>query len=204
MEDEKGEASEGHQSSQHLPSLPTFLHQPQARLGRTPTPAVPWAASNSIPGRAASPTCPSPASNSRLITGPGLPGDKSCQNTPLYFILQSRPVPRGCVRRLTHLTNLSHCCHPLPFPLPIHSFALSCGDCWLLVCAPTGGRLSPAFLGAEFWHTFWCVLQLDIVTKQQKKSPAEPRASRVFCLEVKEEEHSAKDRQCRLGCSSRE
>lgn len=183
MEDKRGEAGEEHKSSQHLPSLPILPHQPQARLGRTRTPAVPWTGSNSIPGQAASPTCPSPTSDPpslRLTTGSGLPGEKSCQDTPLHSILLARAhgadMPTGCVRRLTSqshqtadgfpshvgdLVSRSWPHHPLPFPLPIHSFALPRGGCWFLVCAPTGGRLSPAFLGAEFWHTFWHVLQLS-------------------------------------------
>lgn len=116
----------------------------------------------------------------QLTTGSGLPGEKSCQDTPLHSILLARAhgadMPTGCVRRLTSqshqtadgfpshvgdLVSRSWPHHPLPFPLPIHSFALPRGGCWFLVCAPTGGRLSPAFLGAEFWHTFWHVLQLS-------------------------------------------
>jgi len=41
--------------------------------------------------------------------------------------------------------------------------------------------------------------KLGIVTKQQQKSPAEPRASNVFYLGVEEEEHGAKERQCKLS-----
>jgi len=67
-----------------------------------------------------------------------------------------------------------------------------CTHWWKTFSCFPGGRVLAYFLACA-------AAKLGIVTKQQQKSPAEPRASNVFYLGVEEEEHGAKERQCKLS-----